>query len=49
LDWRTTLSVEESVTQTIRWYQAFFRGEDMTKFSVQQLGEYETMVTRPPE
>jgi CDP-glucose 4,6-dehydratase len=37
LDWKPKYSIDESLQKTVAWYQQFYQGEEMEKFSAQQI------------
>lgn len=41
LKWRPTLSLEAAIAQTVMWYKAYIRGDDMLEVSLKQLLEFE--------
>jgi CDP-glucose 4,6-dehydratase len=43
LQWYPRLGIGETLAWTADWYQAYAAGEDMVKFSEQQIGRYESL------
>jgi CDP-glucose 4,6-dehydratase len=47
LGWYPRLDVRESLAWTADWYQAFARGEDMVKYSENQIAQYQALPAVP--
>lgn len=43
LKWKPKLDFKESILWTAKWYKAFYDGEDMLKYSLNQINEYSNL------
>ena len=41
LDWRPRWTLQQAVENTITWYLAWSRKQDMRQFTLQQIAQYE--------
>ena len=47
LGWRPSLAIGDSLSWTADWYRAYLAGENMAKFSEEQIARYRQLMQRP--